>query len=95
MKKLSLKSKILLVAFLIGGFGAGAHELAMMSTAQASLYDWESTSIAPEFPNSTLNDATRTQAINHFGCENGADLCVRGEWSGGAPGDPVVELNFN
>ncbi|MEH6308946.1 hypothetical protein H8S90_01355 [Olivibacter sp. SDN3] len=93
MKKLSSKSKILLGAFLLGSSIAVATELANQPNAQETRYDWESTSIAPENPSSSLQNATTQEAIDHYGCENGANVCANGEKVSG-PGPDATTLNF-
>lgn len=76
MKKLSLKSKFLLGAILMGGMVAGAHEIANMPDAQEQRYDWDG-----EGPNHTgsLPNATLAEALIAYGCEeNAPTLCATG-----------------
>lgn len=95
MKKLSLKSKILLGAFLVGGLGAGATEaVKTVSALQETRYNWTSTSIAPENPSSSLPNQTRAGAIDHFGCENGSQLCASGTRVSGS-GPATDQLQYN
>lgn len=94
MRRLSLKSKILLSAFLLAAGAAVGHEIALMPTAQEGVYNWTSTSIAPSNPNSTYNGRTRSEAITRFGCENGAQTCATGtKVSGSGPDTDVLRHN--
>lgn len=94
MKKLNLKSKLLLGAILIGGTIAGAHAFVNMPSAQESTYNWEAEDDAPLNPGGTLNNQTVSQAIQHFGCEGDDNLCATGQRVTGT-GDLVVEINFD
>ena len=87
MKKLSLKSKILLGAILIGGSMAGAHAFVNSPNPQEPRYDWVGTNNAPDNPNGVLLNATIPTAVQHFGCNQGETECAIGTlFSGnGAP----------
>ena len=94
MKKLSLKSKILLGAILMGGTVAGAHTLSKVPSAQESTYDWQAEPNAPENPGQTLLGKTIEEAADHFGCEGDDNLCATGARVSGT-GDKVAEINFD
>lgn len=94
MKKLSLKSKILLGTILMGGTFAGAHAVVNTPDAQESTYNWKAEDNAPQNPGGTLNNQTVSQAIQHFGCEGEGNLCATGERQTGT-GATIVELEFN
>ena len=80
MKNLSLKSKILLAAIMIGSLGAGATTLANMPDAQDPIYDW-----VGDGPNGSGSfTGTRAEAVEHYGCNNGIQVCAQG-----TPLDPV------
>lgn len=94
MKKLSLKSKILLGTILMGGTFAGAHAVVNTPDAQESTYNWKAEDNAPQNPGGTLNNQTVSQAIQHFGCEQGNDPCATGSRiSGSGPNTVLLEFN--
>lgn len=89
MKKLSLKSKILLGAFLVGGLGAGATEVVSnVVNAQQAIYDWESN--VPGQPNQ--QGLTVSQATSFYGCASGNQICAEGTLVEGS-GPEEVTLN--
>lgn len=94
MKKLSLKSKILLSAILLGGGIAGAQTLVNMPKAADPTYDWTSNANAPQNPSSTLDDKTIEQAMDHFGCEGEGPVCASGELVSGS-GDATATIRLN
>ncbi len=93
MKKLSLKSKILLGAILMGGTVAGAHTISNIPSAQETRYDWVGEDDAPENPGGTLNNQTVSQAIGHFGCSEGDNECAKGTRVSGT-GAPNLTIYF-
>lgn len=68
MKNLKLKSKILLMAFLLASGAAIASTLTNKMADDGPLYDW-----GPELPAATVDDA-----IDHFGCSEGRIECAYG-----------------
>lgn len=66
MKKLSLKSKVLLGAILMGGTMAGAHAVVNTPDPQEQRYDWNG-----DGPDHTgpLPNATLEEALEAYGCE--------------------------
>lgn len=93
MKKLSLKSRILLGAILLGGSMAGAHAFVNSPTPQEPRYDWQAESNAPNNPGGKLLNATISDAESHFGCTGGMNLCAEGEPK--ELGGDVVFLHFD
>jgi len=79
MKKLSLKSRILLGAILIGGSMAGAHAFVNSPNLDEPIYDWTAENNSPQNPGGVLPNATITQAKAYFGCTEGLNLCAEGE----------------
>lgn len=79
MKKLSLKSKILLGAILIGGSMAGAHAFVNSPNPQEPIYDWTAENNSPQNPGGELPNATITQAKAYFGCEGENNPCAEGK----------------
>lgn len=94
MKKLSLKSKFLLGAILMGGMVAGAQTISHMSNEDDPKYDWTSTAIAPNHPSSQLPEETEAQAKLHFGCGGEGAVCATGELVSG-DGDPTATIRLN
>ncbi|WP_185218094.1 hypothetical protein [Sphingobacterium mizutaii] len=90
MKKLSLKSKILLSAILLGGGIAGAQTLVNMPMAADPIYNWKSETD----PNNNLSNQSVANAIDHYGCELGNDPCATGTRVSGT-GPNTVTLKFN
>ena len=96
MKRLSLKSKILLGAFLVSGLAAGAQEIAFqIANADDPLYNWESSSSAPENPDSELLGATEADAIREFGCQGTGQQCAVGQKVSSGEGDDTITLEHN
>lgn len=94
MKKLSLKSKILLSAILLGGGIAGAHTLSNAPSAQESRYNWKASNDAPENPGQQLNNQTVSQAEDHFGCDGATNLCATGtKVSGSGPTTQIINYD--
>ncbi len=94
MKKLSLKSKLLLGAILMGGTIAGAHAFVNLPNPQDPTYDWVGEPNAPNNPSGTLDDQTIGQALLHFGCSEGETPCANGERVSGE-GDEFVTIYFD
>jgi len=94
MKKLSLKSKILLGAIMMGGMVAGAHTISKAPNADEPTYKWTSTPDAPDHPSSTLNNATREVAEDYFACSGEGEPCATGELLTGE-GDAIVEIKLD
>lgn len=83
MKKLSLKSKILLGAILLGGTAAGAQVISKLPSAEEQRYDWngEGPNHSGMLPNSTIEEA-----VDAFGCQEDAPtLCATGVADGVPP----------
>ncbi|QNL47902.1 hypothetical protein H8S90_13850 [Olivibacter sp. SDN3] len=78
------------VAIAASTTGAVAAKLLDTPAAQEPVYQWQSTNIAPENPNSNAQ-LTRPDAISYFGCENGNQLCAEGTLVSGS-GDETSEL---
>ncbi|SMG15716.1 hypothetical protein [Sphingobacterium psychroaquaticum] len=93
MKKLSLKSKLLLGAILMGGTIAGAHTISKVPSANEATYDWASEPNSPKNPGQSLLDRTVDEAVDHFGCEGVTNLCATGTPIN--PEDDEVTINFN
>lgn len=79
MKKLSLKSRILLGAILIGGSMAGAHAFVNSPTPQEPTYDWQAENNSPLNPGGTLLNKTVSEAVDHFGCKGENNPCAIGQ----------------
>lgn len=93
MKKLSLKSRILLGAILIGGSMAGAHAFVNSPNLQESTYNWLSESNAPDHPGSVLLNSTISEAMDHFGCQGEKETCATGSRvSGNGPSTANIFL---
>lgn len=93
MKKLSLKSKILLGAILLGGTAAGAQIISKLPSAEESTYDWTGAPNAPDNPGGTLDNETITQALEHFGCEGETKLCATGVATDGVSDDVTIQFD--
>lgn len=93
MRKLSLKSKILLSAILLGGGIAGAQTLVNMPKAADPTYNWKGSSDAPLNPNGNLNNKTTEQAEQHFGCSGAADICATGVPTSGSGSNAYIRLD--
>uniref|UniRef100_F4C138 Uncharacterized protein n=1 Tax=Sphingobacterium sp. (strain 21) TaxID=743722 RepID=F4C138_SPHS2 len=89
MKKLSLKSKILLAALILGGSAAGATEVVNKITqANQETYNWTHYNQSGN-PIGELNDATVQEARDQLGCPGETStLCAD------APNAPV-DLFYN
>ena len=87
MSKLNFKSKIQLAAIMIGSLGAGATEIVKsVSNAGAQTYDWEG-----DGPNGSGSfTGSRNEAIQHYGCEEGAVDCAIGKLPDSDDTPPVV-----
>lgn len=94
MKKISLKSKILLGAILIGGSMAGAHAFVNSPNPQEPRYNWEAESNSPLNPGGILLNQTVSEAEDHFGCKGEEKPCATGELESGN-GPETVFLRFN
>lgn len=92
MKKLSLKSKILLGAILMGGTFAGAHAVVNTPDAQEERYDWTGTPAAPDNPNQPLSDKTVQEAQRFYGCDGDADICATGTPVSGIGPNATINL---
>lgn len=68
MKKLNLKSKILLAALLLGSGVAVASTISNLPAVDDPLYFW-----SEELPAATVEEAR-----NHFGCSSGSVICAYG-----------------
>ena len=90
MKKLSLKSKFLLGAVLMGGTVAGAHTISKVPSAQETRYNWVGEDDAPDNPGGTLNNQTIARALEHFGCDEGENECAKGTVSSGTGADVIL-----
>lgn len=78
MKKLSLKSKILLGAILLGGTAAGAQVISKLPKMEEPRYNWTGAPNAPENPGQMLLDTSIADAKEHFGCEGTDQVCATG-----------------
>lgn len=90
MRKLSLKSKILLGAILMGGSVAGAHTLVNLPSAQETRFNWDG-----DGPNHSgpLSNATIEEAEIAYGCDGEAAVCAIGERVGNTgPLQAVINL---
>ncbi|MGO3307509.1 MAG: hypothetical protein ACTILG_12685 [Sphingobacterium sp.] len=93
MKKISLRSKILLGAVLLGGTFAGAHAFVNLPGAQETRYDWTGAPNAPNNPGGTLDNQTEAQASTHFGCEGETEVCAIGVATDGVGDDVTIRFN--
>ena len=85
MKKVTLKSKILLGAFLLGATGAVGHEISLMPRALEAIYLWDDD-----------EESTVEQAKERYQCFGSGQTCATGELVSGQPTDPAsVEINHN
>lgn len=80
MKKLNVKSQILLGALLLGAGAAGAHHIATLPAADDTVYNWTRAAGSPEpgEMNPLLN-ATIEQAEKNYGCSGAGDVCAIGQ----------------
>ncbi len=90
----TLKKSLWAIALIAGVGGAFATKAAHAAKPVDTFYNWTSTSIAPENPSSTLNDATVVQAEDHFGCTSGSQDCADGVKQSG-PGSPTAQIRLN
>lgn len=94
MKKLSLKSRILLGAILIGGSMAGAHAFVNSLDPQEPRYNWEADTNAPNNPGQKLDSATISEAESHFGCLGNENECATGSLvSGNGPTNVILSFD--
>ena len=91
MKKLKLG--LLALLFTVGVGGAMVQKIHAAPKAQDDVYDWVSTSLAPENPSSTLNGATISQAEDHFGCAGSGQKCADGTDPNGVLEPATINLN--
>ncbi|HMR18536.1 MAG TPA: hypothetical protein PKA53_04485 [Sphingobacterium sp.] len=92
MKKLSLKSKLLLSAILMGGMVAGAHTISNLPNPLEETYDWTGEPNAPLHPNGTLDDKTPTEAEEHYGCAGEEEVCAIGVPTSGTGPNAFIRL---
>jgi hypothetical protein len=90
----TLKNGVLAIALIGGVAGAFVTKAAHAAKPVDTFYNWTSTSIAPDNPSSTLDDATVSQAETHFGCTTGSQDCADGTKVSG-PGSPTAQIRFN
>lgn len=93
MKKLNLKSKLLLGAILMGGTVAGAHAFVNLPNPQQQTYDWTGAPNAPNNPGGSLDNQTIGQALLHFGCEGETNLCATGVATDGVSDDVTIQFD--
>ncbi|MBW4888945.1 hypothetical protein KXQ82_04435 [Mucilaginibacter sp. HMF5004] len=82
MKK--FKNGLLALALVLGVSGAFVSKTHAAPKAFDIVYDWTS-------PDQGVFSGTREEAIDHYGCENGSQLCATGT-AEGQP-DSVLEKN--
>lgn len=94
MKKLNVKSQILLGALLLGAGAAGAHHVANLPKADDTLYNWSRAAGSPEENEiNPLMGATVEEAQDNYGCEGDGNTCATGV----NPSNPLqtAEIKFN
>ena len=89
MKRLNLKAKVLLAAFILGGGAAGATEvIKQIAWAQLPLYDWTShVSGKPDIDSTSVPEASE-----FYGCSSGMPICAQGQLVEGS-GQATVTLH--
>lgn len=90
MKKLRLKSKILLGAIMMGGMAAGAHAFSNLPNPADPTYRWTSSPDAPNHPSEVLDNATAETAKGYFECDGDGETCATGTLVSGDPGSPAT-----
>lgn len=94
MKKLNLKSQLLLGALLLGASAAGAHHAANLPKASDTLYNWTRVGgMEQSGETDPLPSASRDTAIQNYGCENGSETCAIGV--NPADQNDILELKFD
>jgi hypothetical protein len=92
MKK--FKTGLLALALVVAVGGTFATKVASAAKRSDPTYNWTSASIAPSNPSSTLNNATRAVAVDHFGCDQGTQDCADGtKVSGTGSNTAILQIN--
>ena len=94
MKKLNLKSQLLLGALLLGAGAAGAHHIATIPADDDTLYNWQRAAGSPEEHEiNPLMNATVEEAQENYGCAGNGETCATGV----NPSNPLqtAEIKFN
>lgn len=90
----NFKRGVLAIALIAGISSAFITNAAHAAKLSDTFYNWTSTSIAPENPSSTLDNATVSQAETYFGCTTGSQDCADGTKVSGT-GPQTAQILFN